>query len=112
NELYEGRSLENGGQTNRLIYLNSFREYGVIAGNNIILGDRESDGSADSDSKHLVYSISNKGSKTLFTAVPAESLPAIDIRRFNQFQEGLLRNYPFYSEAIRSTSMAAKDSHK
>jgi arylsulfatase A-like enzyme len=102
-QLYEGRSLyapEAG--DHRLAYLNSYEQYGVLAGNHFVTGDRKADeGGA---APRTAYAIANQGSKTLFTADPAANERPWLIRPFDDFQENLLRNYSFYCKLIGKTN--------
>ena len=101
-QLYEGRSLhalESG--AGRLIYVNSYQQYGVIAGNHLICGNREADAGNQGNRARTGYAISNDGSKTLFTPENAATDRTVSIRQFDEFQESLLRNYSFYRESIR-----------
>ena len=101
NQLCEGRSLyrpERGDR--RLVYLNTYGQYGVIAHNHFVSGDRKADEAGTSSPPQSVFLISNQGSKTLFTADhAAQERPAL-IRPFDEFQENLLRNYSFYCESV------------
>jgi arylsulfatase A-like enzyme len=100
-ELYQGRSLyATKEETNRLIYLNSFQQYGVIAGRQFVSGDRGSDERGAADFKKTAYVISNDGAKTVFTEDTTATNRAISIRQFDQLQESLLRNYSHYRESI------------
>ena len=96
-QLYEGRSLyawPNGQR--RLLYSNSYQQYGIIAGDQFILGDREREACGGQAAKRTAYAISNQGAKTIFSECQlATALPG-SIRRFDEFQEGLLRNYSLY----------------
>ena len=105
-ELYEGRSLLTVGETkDRLIYLNSMQDFGVIAGSSLMLGDRERDKGALTQA----FTIGNVGSKTIFSGDGASSRPNVSIERFDQFQGNLLRNYSLYREAVgKSRSLAAR----
>jgi hypothetical protein len=104
-ELYEGRSLyavpERG---ERLIYLNSYRQYGVIAGKHLMLGDRTAERGDATDANKTVYLISNDGSKTRFTEDFTATNHTVSIRRFDKFQESLLRNYSLYRDSISERS--------
>jgi arylsulfatase A-like enzyme len=103
-ELYEGRSLARAG-TDRLIYLNSMQDFGVIAGSHLMLGDRERDKGALTSA----YTIGNLGSKTVFSEDGATSRPNVSIERFDEFQGNLLRNYLLYQQAVgKSRSLAAR----
>jgi arylsulfatase A-like enzyme len=100
-QLYEGRSLEAGeGSKARFAYLNTFQQYAVLCGNEIIMGDRlEDDGHAGRRGR-AAYTISNEGSKTLFTVEPRAAEKAISMRKFDEFQASLLRNYSFYCDSV------------
>jgi hypothetical protein len=107
-QLYEGRSLygpEAGDP--RLAYLNSYEQYGVLAGNHFVSGDRKADEGGASASPRTAYAISNQGSKTLFAADPAAQAPPCLIRPFDDFQENLLRNYSFYCQLVSKTRQTA-----
>jgi len=100
-ELYEGRSLyATHDETNRLIYLNSLQQYGVIAGKQFVAGDRTLDEGGAARFKKTAYIISNDGGKTAFTEDTSATNRAISMRQFDQLQETLLRNYSFYRESI------------
>jgi phosphoglycerol transferase MdoB-like AlkP superfamily enzyme len=102
-QLYEGRSLygpEAG--DHRLVYLNSYEQYGVITRNHFVAGNRKTDEGGGSSLQGTTYAIFNQGSKTIFTAEPADQAPAVLIRPFDEFQENLLRNYSFYCESVCS----------
>jgi uncharacterized protein len=105
-ELYEGRSLARGTETNdRLIYLNSMQDFGVITGTHLTLGDRERDKGALTKS----YTIGNSESRTFFTEDTMNSTPDASIKRFDEFQANLLRNYSLYKESVRkSRNLAAR----
>jgi hypothetical protein len=100
-QLYEGRSLyapEAGDQ--RLIYLNSYAQYAVIARDHFVSGDRKADEGGASSAPRSVFAISNEGSKTIFTEDHTTRERAVLIRPFDDFQENLLRNYSFYCQAV------------
>jgi len=97
-QLYEGRSLYAAKQgADRVIYLNSYQQYGVVQNRHFICGSRETDGAGPATS---VYSFANQGSKTLFTPDSGAATPTVSIQRFDEFQESLLRNYSFYCQSI------------
>ena len=107
-QLYEGRSLcapEAG--DHRLVYLNSYEQYGVIERNHFVTGDRKADEGGASSSSRTVYAISNQGSKTLFTEDHAAKDRPLLIRSFDDFQENLLRNYSLYCESVCRTRQTA-----
>jgi len=101
-QLYEGRSLyalRNG--ESRLIYLNSYQQYGVIAGDRLVMGDREAEAGGAGGARRTVYAISNQGTRTAFTEDRGGAARAVSIRQFDEFQESLLRNYGFYRGCFR-----------
>ncbi len=107
-QLYEGRSLyAPEAADSRLVYLNSYEQYGVIAHKGFVSGDRKADEGGVSCSPRTVFAISNQGSKTIFTAEPATQAPRVLIRPFEEFQENLLRNYSFYCESVSSPGQPA-----
>jgi phosphoglycerol transferase MdoB-like AlkP superfamily enzyme len=109
-QLYEGRSLyAPAAEDRRLVYLNSYEQYGVITHNHFVSGDRKADEGGASSSPRTAYAITNLGSKTLFTADHKADERALLIRPFDDFQENLLRNYSSYCECIcRGRELAAK----
>jgi hypothetical protein len=75
NELYEGLSLDAGeARAERFGYLNSYKEFGIISGDQVLLGDRESETPSGVASKGAVYRISNEGVKTVFTEETGDDL--------------------------------------
>jgi hypothetical protein len=100
-QLYQGRSLyvpEAGDR--RLVYLNSYEQYGIIADNHFVSGDRKADERGASSAARTVYAISNHGSSTRFSADRAAKEQPLSIRSFDEFQENFLRNYSFYCESV------------
>ncbi|MCX6924536.1 MAG: sulfatase-like hydrolase/transferase [Verrucomicrobia bacterium] len=97
-QLYEGRSLYAPPEADgRVVYLNSYEQYGIVAGNHFVSGARKAEEGGASLGPRIVYSISNQGSKTFF-AEPWR------IKPFDNFQENFLRNYSFYCESIGKAS--------
>jgi hypothetical protein len=100
-QLYEGHSIyrpEN--HQDRRIYLNTCQQFGVLQGNQILVGDRDSDGNRGSGSKTTSFTISNEGTRTVFTEVSSRDTHPVSIRRFDDFQENLLRNYSVYCQSV------------
>jgi len=100
-QLYEGHSLDS--TTDRAgitAYLNSYRQYGILLGQNIFLGDRESESGKAGGLCREGYSITNHGTKSLFTKLEPGFQPKVDIRQFDEFQANLLRNYSFYCKSF------------
>jgi hypothetical protein len=99
-QLYEGQSLARAGDGGRnLIYLNSMQHFGVIAGNRLMLGDRERDKGA----LISTFTIGNEGAKTVFSDAGPNPKDDVSIQRFDEFQENLLRNYSLYKDAVRKS---------
>lgn len=107
-QLYQGRSLYAPPEgEDRRTYLNSYGQYGIIAHNHFVSGDRKADEGGASSSPRTVYAISNQGSKTLFTEDHAAKEGPLLIRPFDDFQENLLRNYTSYCESVRRARQTA-----
>jgi len=83
---------------NRTIYLNSFRQYGIIKGQQLICGDRETPGAGDGRN---IFAITNQGARTLFVATNATLAVPVSISSFDRFQENLLRHYSRYCQLMR-----------
>lgn len=96
-ELYQGASLYSSNlDTNRTIYLNSFRQYGILEGAQFIRGNRETEGGGGGETRQM-FEIANRGSETIFAPSALPVPPAPSISSFDQFQKNLLRNYSVYS---------------
>jgi glucan phosphoethanolaminetransferase (alkaline phosphatase superfamily) len=93
-ELYQGASLYSPDlNTNRMIFLNSFRQYGEVQGARFLRGDRETD--QNGPNPREAFTIANEGPHTLFLpAPPVTNAPSIFA--FDDFQKNLLRNYSVY----------------
>ena len=116
-QLYEGQSLDAPERQPRLGYLNSYKQFGIIDGQNILLGDRESGNPAGLASRGVAFIISNEGPKTIFTEAdePGGALKdrVAAMARFDAFQENLLRNYAYYCAMAHSkTQQLAKQTQK
>jgi hypothetical protein len=103
-QLYQGQSLDLGQRRQtRLGYVNTYKEFAIVEGDKICLGDRERNNPSGNEARS-VFAISNQGSKTLFTEVSASD-PHPDrlttISQFDSFQESLLRNYAYYCATVR-----------
>lgn len=100
-QFYEGLSLYSAeAQTNRVIYLNSLRQFAIIHGKNLICGDRET-GSGGNDLTQNAFKIVNEGSRAFFDAIPDAALNlAAPMSEFDKFQENFLRNYSSYCQMI------------
>jgi phosphoglycerol transferase MdoB-like AlkP superfamily enzyme len=103
-QLYQGASLYSStAQTDRIIYLNSFQQYGIIEGHRYFCGDRESEnGSAGGNLSMKVYGITNDGAHTRFPELPASDASTPAIGQFDKFQENLLEHYSTYCQMIHN----------
>jgi phosphoglycerol transferase MdoB-like AlkP superfamily enzyme len=100
-QLYQGRSLYAPAEKDdRVIYLNTYEQYGIIARNRFICGSRKADEGGAAAGARSVYAISNQGSKTLFTEDRVATEQPWLIRPFDDFQANLLRNYSFYCQSV------------
>ena len=98
-ELWQGTSLySTDAKSNRTIYINSLRQYGIVKGDRIFCGDRET-GAAGG--VRNVFSITNQDSRTTFVAAGWTNSPAPAISVFDQFQVSFLRHYSRYCEDMR-----------
>jgi hypothetical protein len=103
-QLYQGRSLYRAEAGNgALAYLNSYDQYGIMSGDQIVLGSRKAEESgAAAASARAAYTIANKGCKTTFNERGgAGRVPGV-IRNFDNFQEAFLRDYDYYCESLSS----------
>jgi hypothetical protein len=101
-QLYQGASLYSPNlNTNRTIYLNTFRQYGLIEGPHFITGDRETDKEGSANSRQ-VFEIANEDSHTTFISSPQKAQTAPSISAFDTFQKNVLRNYSAYSHILPS----------
>jgi hypothetical protein len=98
-ELYQGCSLETTNRPDRCIYLNTYQQFGVIIRDRLLIGDRQTDQPGALASAMAAYTISNQGSRTIFTE-DRTSPVSVSIRRFDEFQENLLHDYSRYSSAL------------
>jgi hypothetical protein len=110
-QLYEGMSLDAGpARVGRLGYLNSYRQFGIVSGDQVLLGDREGSG-PDGAPTSGAYIIGNQGSKTVFSeSSETNTMPdrKTAMARFDAFQESLLRNYDIYRASIHRAVQQAK----
>lgn len=102
-QLYQGASLYSPNlNTNRTIYLNTFRQYGMIEGPHFVTGDRETDKEGSASSRQ-VFDIANDGSHTTFSSSTKKSQNDPSILSFDNFQKNVLRNYSAYSHILSSS---------
>ena len=103
-QLYEGSSLYSAtARADRMIYLNSFQQFGVLEGNRYVSGNREIMSGVPTDlSSVKVYGITNEAARAGFPVLPTENVPLPSIDQFDQFQENFLKNYSQYCQMIRN----------
>ncbi len=110
NQLYQGRTLYGSrDDENRMAYLNSYEQYGVITGDKVMLGSRKTEEGGKLVAPKTAYAISNQGCKTVFTGNPASTQTPLSIGAFDEFQENFLRDYSYYCETILGKRMAANN---
>ena len=105
-QLYEGLSLDAGAErSGHLGYLNSYKQFGILSGNHVLLGDREANDPSGVASSGAVFTIANDGARTLFSQAEMEGTiqqRQSDMARFDAFQENLLRNYSSYCAELKA----------
>jgi arylsulfatase A-like enzyme len=113
-QLYQGRSLDSPQAEPRLIYVNSYQQYGIVTRGNITIGDRRNQRSAGpADSVRTSYRISNDGSRTLFEELDSAEPGIPSIAHFDAFQTSFLRYYTAYCKtAPRSGALASVSAHR
>jgi arylsulfatase A-like enzyme len=98
-QLCQGNSLYSvGADTNRTIYLNSYRDYATIKGNLMICGNRET---PDAGNATNAFSINNQGARTSFVGTDINDFAPFSISTFDHFQESLLLHYSQYCQIMR-----------
>jgi phosphoglycerol transferase MdoB-like AlkP superfamily enzyme len=110
-QLYQGTSLYfSSASAGRTIYLNSFCQYAIIAGDRLVCGTDGSgaDGRSASNNSKKANAISNQGSRTIFVETAMPKGPQHSISDFNRFQENFLRNYSHYCQLIRGRERVTK----
>src|SRR5260221_4494802 len=115
-QLYEGQSLDAGAARNgRLRYLNSYKQFAILDGDKILLGDRDSKTPVGVASRGAVFSIGNDGARTIFTETQEPGVMpdrVAALARFDSFQEDLLRNYAFYCREIHAKTVQVAKAQK
>ena len=108
NQLYQGVSLFGpNANSDRLIYLNSLRQYAIVRGRQIICGDRDSETGIGKVISRKVYELSNDGSHAIFVETQVETKSVPMISSLDNFQMNFLGNYSQYCQMIwlrRSTN--------
>lgn len=103
-QIYQGTSLYSStAQTDRTIYLNSIRQYGIIRGSHYLCGTRETRNSFSEEGPSLkFYDITNTAARTMFPVIDSWNTPSPVIDQFDQFQDNFLKNYSQYCDMIRN----------
>ena len=100
-QLYQGRSLDaKAGPNDRRTYLNTFQQFGVLAGNRVLVGERDSSANNSTTSKGGIFRITNQATKTVFTEDHSSTEKFASIEAFDEFQENFLRHYSQYAESL------------
>jgi phosphoglycerol transferase MdoB-like AlkP superfamily enzyme len=105
-ELYQGVSLYSE-ETGRLVYLNSYQQYGVISNNLFYAGSREAEKRNDPSALGTAFILANDGARPLFVETNSTGRPNVTVNEFDRFQESLLRHYSKYQE-MRNTHQSAR----
>lgn len=101
-QVYEGVSLYSPmARERRVIYLNSFEQYGVLDGRDLLCGNRETEVAGTNSLSLGFYTMTNSGPRTIFSKMSAGAAPPPSITEFDHFQENFLQNYGHYTEMIR-----------
>jgi hypothetical protein len=75
------------------------REFGILQGNRMYCGDRESFGG---EARRQAYLITNQGARSVFALTVPTNAPRVTIADFDRFQENLLRHYSEYRRLLRA----------
>jgi arylsulfatase A-like enzyme len=104
-QLYQGISLYSAdAQTDRRIYLNSFRQYAMVDGHKFVCGDRVADANSGKNSVPAkFFAFTNIAARTIFSETNSWNNP-VSISTFDAFQENLLQHYPDYCQMIHYPS--------
>jgi arylsulfatase A-like enzyme len=97
-QLYQGKPLKEE-ETNRAIYLNSFREYGIIEGSRMTCGER---GVSRSNDALELFPLTNRITSSVLSDAGSKSNQVPAIEAFDNFQENFLRNYAHYCEMMHA----------
>jgi hypothetical protein len=111
-QFYQGYSLDVSHRpADRVMYLNTYQQFGIVAQDRFIFGDRQTDQNRGAALRRTTYSLHNQDSKTLFQAEPATPGEPVSIAQFDEFQENLLQNYSAYraSLLLNRTPMAKSE---
>ncbi|HEY3931912.1 MAG TPA: sulfatase-like hydrolase/transferase [Verrucomicrobiae bacterium] len=101
-QIYEGTSLDSASpDTNRVIYLNSLQQYGLIQNHLFVCGSRETEEQSGAETSDKAYVISNQGARTFFTQTNAPDFSLPSISKFDEFQEDFLAHYAYYCQFLQ-----------
>ncbi len=109
-QLYQGRSLYRQPLPDSCEYLNSFQQFGTLNGTTLTCADRGRPAGSASGAKS--FTVTTRGSTTLFESFnpPPFATPSIDL--FDRFQENLLRHYSEYCVRWHQGKAAAARAEK
>jgi arylsulfatase A-like enzyme len=97
-QLSQGKSLYSiSSGSDRTIYVNSMRQYGIIMGKDMICGERETH---RANKAQNVFVIGNQNSRTVYSETALEDISSPPIALFDRFQGNLLRHYSEYCKAV------------
>ncbi|HVU07026.1 MAG TPA: sulfatase-like hydrolase/transferase [Verrucomicrobiae bacterium] len=102
-QLYQGASLFSTGlNTNRLIYLSSFQQYGLLQDHLLVCGDRETETQNGVENFDKTYAMSNQGARTFFTQTNTPDISLPSISEFDIFQDNFIANYAHYCDLLKT----------
>jgi hypothetical protein len=105
-QLYQGASLYSSNlNTNRILYLNSYQQYGEVQGSQFLRGVRDAEGQSGGEGSE-VFDITDNGSHTIFVPEEIQATNAPSISDFDKFQRNLLRNYSDYCRMFHPAESA------
>lgn len=108
-QCYQGLSLcSAAASTNRTIYLDSFRDYGIISGSRLVFGDRDNDANSTSSPTGSEFTLANQGVRTLFGDARQTTSSQNSISAFEKFQGNFLLHYSQYCRMRRYSKVAGK----
>ena len=108
-QFYQGVSLYSAAaQGERTIYLNTYRQYGILHGGEFICGDRKMEASHAGTGSQDFYLFANDGARTSYTRTNEVDGPSLGIGAFDKFQIGLLQHYADYCRVLSDVKTASR----
>lgn len=109
NQFYQGVSLYSAAaQQDRTIYLNSYQQYGVLHGSQLIFGDRKLEANHAGAGSQDFFVFGNDGAHTSYARTNAVEGESFGIGAFDKFQLGLLEHYADYCRMLSDVKTASR----